>query len=62
MKALFYIKASIPTYDYTTEGQAQKEYKEYLKGCERLASEGFTSTMMWLDFEQWLVYMEFHIY
>lgn len=61
MGALFVMKYS-PQYVYITEDQAQKEYKEYLRECGRLASEGYTSTMVWLNFEQWLASMEYIIY
>lgn len=61
MRTIFSLKYS-PWYVYITENQAQKEYVEYLQRCGRLASEGYTSTMMWLNFEQYLVHMEYKIY
>jgi hypothetical protein len=60
MKTLF-ILDHFPIYEYITEDVAQKEYQEYIRSCEHQASQGFTSTMMWLNFEQWLTYMEYLI-
>lgn len=60
MKTLFRLKER-PQFWYIMECVAQKEYREYIRLCEYQASQGFTSTMMWLNFEQWLTYMEYLI-